>query len=109
MVTRHVGGPERFASAPVHAPATRWMDLARVVATGAVVLIHVIAPVVSSGRGESLSHLRWWFGNIVDSGCRAAVPLFIMISGALLLSVGRQEGTQEFYAGRLSRVGVPLA
>jgi len=84
------------------------MDLARVIAIGAVVLIHVVAPTVSGGAGEALTHPRWWLGNVVDSACRFSVPLFIMISGAPLLA-RRNEGLGEFYLRRLRRIGLPLA
>jgi surface polysaccharide O-acyltransferase-like enzyme len=85
------------------------MDVARVVAIGAVVLIHVIAPVVSGGGGRSLDESRWWLGNLIDASCRSAVPLFIMLSGALLLSAKSTEDVARFYVRRLQRVGMPLA
>lgn len=84
------------------------MDGARVIAMGAVVLIHVVAPVVSGGHGEDLTHPRWWLGNVLDSLSRTAVPLFIMISGALLLSPARTEGPGRFFRRRLLRICVPL-
>ncbi len=87
---------------------TQWIDLARVVAIGAVVIIHVIGPVVSGASGAGFSQPRWWMGNLVDSTCRAAVPLFIMVSGALLLSPGRREPVGDFYRRRLRRIGIPL-
>ncbi len=48
----------------------------------------------------------WWIGNIVDSAVRFAVPLFLMLSGATLLSKDYQLG--EFYKKRFMRVLVPL-
>ncbi|SNS01275.1 Surface polysaccharide O-acyltransferase, integral membrane enzyme [Geodermatophilus pulveris] len=93
---------------PAVASATGWMDGARVVAMAAVVLIHVVAPVVSDGQGEDLTHPRWWLGNVLDSLARSAVPLFFMVSGALLLSPERTEGPGRFLRRRLPRIGVPL-
>lgn len=84
------------------------MDLARVLAIGAVVLIHVVAPVVSGAHGAEFSQPRWWLGNVIDSACRAAVPLFVMVSGALMLSAGRREQVGDFYRRRVQRIGLPL-
>lgn len=61
----------------------------RVIASLAVVAIHVSAPIVLSfnivGKGA------WWFGNFVDSTSRWAVPIFVMISGVLLLDSRKDE------------------
>jgi surface polysaccharide O-acyltransferase-like enzyme len=60
-----------------------WVDLVRVVAVFAVVLLHVAAyPVTQMGR---ISGDQWWWANAYDSLARPAVPLFVMLSGALLL------------------------
>jgi surface polysaccharide O-acyltransferase-like enzyme len=99
---------ETSPSRRAHASGTQWMDLARVVAIGAVVIIHVVGPVVSGASGAGFSQPRWWVGNVLDSTCRTAVPLFIMVSGALLLSSGRRETVGDFYRRRLRRIGVPL-
>ncbi len=86
---------------------TAWLDLARVLAIVAVVLIHVIAPVVT-GRWAVEGTAAWWTGNLVDSALRWCVPVFVMISGALLLDPRRVERPRDFYLRRLSRIGIPL-
>lgn len=55
------------------------IDLARVVATALVVLLHV------SGRYFGAFGPNWMAANIYDSLSRLSVPLFFMISGALLI------------------------
>lgn len=45
-------------------------------------------------------------GNIVDSFCRICVPLFVLISGNLLLE--KEESASLFYKKRLSRILIPL-
>lgn len=60
-----------------------YMDWLRVVATIAVVTIHVAAGYVSTLDSNNVS--RWLAGNFYDSLSRASVPIFVMISGALLL------------------------
>lgn len=81
--------------------------MARVLAIVAVVLVHVIAPVVT-GRWANEGSAAWWTANVLDSALRWCVPVFVMISGALLLDPRRVERPRDFYLRRLGRVGVPL-
>lgn len=61
-----------------------WIDTLRVLATIAVIILHVAAPIVY--QFGSISDTVWWIGNIFDSSVRFCVPIFLMISGVLLLS-----------------------
>lgn len=83
-----------------------WLDNIRILATFSVILLHVSAGVVVKyGVGTEY----WWVGNIYDSAVRWCIPLFVMISGALLLDPDRQEeGLITFYKKRLSRIFIPL-
>lgn len=56
---------------------------------------------------EPLS-FKWWVGNCVHILCLWTVPVFIMISGALLLDESRNEMPIHFYKRRLQRIGIPL-
>ena len=58
-----------------------YLDVLRVIACMAVVVIHASAPYVK--QGVSLSN--FWVGDILEGPARIAVPLFVMISGALML------------------------
>lgn len=61
-----------------------WIDNLRVIATLGVILLHVsAAPVTQFGI---IDNRVWWAGNILDGSVRFCVPIFFMISGALLLS-----------------------
>lgn len=51
---------------------------------------------------------HWWVCNLWDSFTRWAVPVYIMLSGALLLDPARAEPSRDFYRKRLTRIGVPL-
>jgi surface polysaccharide O-acyltransferase-like enzyme len=82
------------------APRDHALDGMRVFATLFVITIHVCA----QGFFQ-MGQKNWWAMNTYDATSRVAVPLFFMISGALLLprthaiaSIGR----------RLWRIGVPL-
>jgi surface polysaccharide O-acyltransferase-like enzyme len=86
---------------------TAWMDSARVLAIGAVVLIHVLAPTVG-GRGVEVGDAAWWLANTLNSASRWCVPVFLMISGALALDPARVSRPRYFYPRRWQRIGVPL-
>ena len=58
-----------------------YLDILRVIACLFVILIHSSAQYVI----ENVGSLNFWTGNIIDGLSRVAVPIFVMISGALLL------------------------
>ncbi|GAB7209335.1 acyltransferase [Dickeya oryzae] len=78
-----------------------WLYIARIVSTFAVIVLHISAYTVSLAELGSLS---WWAGNIYDSLTRWCVPVFVMISGALLLSPEKNETLSFFYKKRMSRI-----
>lgn len=69
-------------------------------------LIHAFSSLVSSG--EIRGSVTWWLGTSLSLGVSWAVPVFIMVSGALLLAPRPGEGAREFYARRLRRIAIPL-
>jgi surface polysaccharide O-acyltransferase-like enzyme len=83
-----------------------WADWARIAAIVAVVSIHVLGPV--SFRGSLVGTPFWWLATVINSASRWSVPLFFMVSGALLLNRPRQNGSGDFYRRRFMRIGVPL-
>jgi surface polysaccharide O-acyltransferase-like enzyme len=76
----------------------------RVVSTVAVVLLHV----ASDGMYATLNAASdtWWAALIYDAMVRFSVPLFVMISGALLLS--RTESFHTFIQQRFNRIFRPF-
>ena len=82
-----------------------WLDNSRIIAIFAVVMLHVAAGVVT---GTDIGTTNWWFGNIYDSGVRWSVPVFVMISGALLLDPNKKEDLLTFYKKRLSKIFIPI-
>lgn len=76
----------------------------RVFATMMVVLLHVSAPV--RDQWHSMADMNWFIGAIFDSLGRSGVPLFVMISGALLLP--RLSDWREFYRKRFTRILIPM-
>lgn len=61
-----------------------WIDNARALATVSVILLHVASDLLYTIKTDGAT-TDWWTGNILDGLTRFSVPLFFMISGALLL------------------------
>ena len=68
-----------------------YMDVLRVIACFSVIMIHSSARYVVKDIGS----FNFWVGNIFDGLARIGVPLFIMISGALMLDKNYQFSTQK--------------
>ena len=87
--------------------APAWLpygDAMRVLGVAAIIVIHVCDMVLFSKDDVGTTH--WWVVNFVDAGGRWAVPVFIMLSGALLLNPSRPQTAMEFYRRRLARLGI---
>jgi surface polysaccharide O-acyltransferase-like enzyme len=90
----------------VRSEQTAWIDLLRLFSVFAVVVLHAAVPfVLGFGR---ISKIDWLYGNIIDSSVRWSVPLFVIISGALLLNPKRHESFSAFYRKKISRILLPL-
>lgn len=83
-----------------------WLDAARVFSIVAVVVLHVAGSVVTLA---ALGSHVWWVGNLYDTVVRWCVPVFVMVSGALLLDPCKTEDVTEFYLKRSARVLLPIA
>ena len=82
-----------------------WISNLRVIATLCVVLLHVASSVLYKYNQVPNSH--WWIGNVYDSFARFSVPLFLMITGALLL--GKQYSYSIFLKRKVVRILLPFA
>ena len=86
------------------------MDLIRTFAIVLVIVLHASTETVTvfnqmSPEGVTL----WWTTNIYDSLARPAVPLFIMLSGMLLLQPAKlNESLGVFFKKRLNRIALPF-
>lgn len=78
----------------------------RVFAILAVIALHASA--VRVVHLPDIHTFPWWTANIIDSMSRWAVPVFIMLSGALLLDINREYTLLGFYKKRFIRVGIPF-
>src|SRR5258708_11246214 len=84
-----------------------FIDVLRIVAAVAVVAVHSATTVV--GAYGKVSGSEWWLANTIDAASRWAVPIFVMISGAVILDPAKYEGLATFYKKRLKRILLPLA
>lgn len=92
----------------VPTPKPQWMhygDWIRILGTVAVVVGHVADMTLYTAR---IGSANWWTANWWDAATRWAVPVYIMLSGSLLLDPARGEPAATFYRKRLGRLGVPL-
>lgn len=80
-----------------------WPDAIRVISVFLVVLLHTSAKTVLSWKIASTS--EWMIGNIFDSFSRISVPLFIILSGSLLLN--KKESLTVFFKKRVKRILFP--
>lgn len=79
---------------------TAGMDTARIGACFMVIVLHVAAV------NFNVFDDQWWASNFYDSLTRSCVPVFLMISGVLLLN--KQESLPVFFSKRFARVLPPL-
>ena len=101
-----MGGVFAPAASPNNKPRRmHYGDAIRIFGTIAVVVGHVSDLRLFSSQ---VLDRNWWVCNIWDSLTRWAVPVYIMLSGALLLDPARAEPPRDFYRKRLARLGVPL-
>ncbi|PMG82259.1 hypothetical protein BCU83_07950 [Vibrio breoganii] len=83
-----------------------FFDLARCVAAIAVIAIHVLAPY--RHQYGVIPFDEWFTAISINSISRWAVPVFILISGALMLSDRRPFDFQYYVKRRLGKVLVPF-
>ncbi|QKJ20019.1 acyltransferase [Microbacterium hominis] len=80
------------------------LDLLRVIAIIGVIAIHVFGAIV--GNPDVRGSATWWAAVAIDLGFVWVVPMFVLVSGALLLTSRAQDsGPGHFYRKRLLRLG----
>ena len=101
-------------SPPTSAPPTTvsvstqlaYTSYLRVAAIIGVVLIHTagLTYINDDLRGTGV----WWVAAALTFSVKWAVPVFVMVSGSLLLKPPVDRSAKLFYRRRLSRIGIPL-
>lgn len=83
---------------PIH-----YISALRVLATFLVILIHASTGYLNHFESASFN---WNYANVLNSFSRFSIPLFVMISGALLLA--KKENLLVFYKRRLVKIFIPF-
>lgn len=83
----------------------QYINNLRILAIFAVITAHVA---IWTAINTKPLTFNWWFSNWIHFACLWCIPVFVMISGALLLDDSRNETTMCFYKKRMRRIGVPL-
>ncbi|MBM7645062.1 surface polysaccharide O-acyltransferase-like enzyme [Scopulibacillus daqui] len=82
-----------------------YFDILRIVAICAVVLLHTSAGFLDDYNSSPFSY---FIGDVYDSLTRWCVPVFVMVSGALLLNTNKQETLADFFKKRTTKVVIPF-
>jgi surface polysaccharide O-acyltransferase-like enzyme len=83
-------------------PTLAWVSWLRVVAIAGVVLIHTMG--ATAGGPGSTTTVDGWVARALDLPFLWAVPVFVMISGALSLDPTRYRGSGEYVRKRVWRL-----
>lgn len=81
---------------------TAWLSWLRVVAICSVISIHTVAP--NAVLHDVRHSLRGWVAIVLDLGSGYAVPVFVMMSGAMMLDPNRFTTTKDFLRKRVVRL-----
>ncbi len=81
-----------------------WIDILKILAIFGVILLHVSAPLLVPFEVS----LEWWTGNVYDSLSRWCVPLFVMVSGALVVPGAEKLPLWQFLIGRMRKILIPF-
>lgn len=81
------------------------LDYLRAVSIILIVCIHAFDGVWAAATTDSG---RWWLVASVETAIRTGLPMFFMISGALLLRGRQASSLGEYYSHRLPKVVIPL-
>ncbi len=82
------------------------LDLLRIFAAFCVILLHVLSPLHTSA--PDFGTRTWHVANLLNEITRIGVPLFLMLTGTLLLPAASTKDFGRFYRRRLSRVLIPF-
>lgn len=76
------------------------LDILRIIAILSVLMIHSSMSFVYYDKGS----FEFVYGSIFDSISRVGVPLFVMISGALMLNENKVESNKTFVRNRIGKI-----
>ena len=83
-----------------------YINLIRITAIILVIALHAVSPYYINT--ENFNTRTWWACIAINSVSRAGVPLFLMISGYLLLNSPKTLEFASFYKSRIAKVIIPF-
>jgi surface polysaccharide O-acyltransferase-like enzyme len=84
-----------------------WIDVMRVLAIVLIVIVHVVNP-DKLFMTLAVGSVGWLEMDAITAGTRWALPIFVMISGYLLLDPQKHYDWNTYYQRRLQRIAWPL-
>ncbi|MFB4167196.1 acyltransferase [Virgibacillus sp. JSM 102003] len=81
-----------------------YVNILRSIAIIGVITIHTAAPLLA--QTDNLPY--WLVGNILEGAVRWSVPVFVMVSGMLLLNNNKKEPLKIFMRKRASKIIIPF-
>ena len=89
-----------------------YVDLIRTVAMIGVIMLHASGRWLITGQEitqmNQMEIVRWTVVDVYQSMSVLSVPLFMMLTGALLLQPEKQESLGDFFKKRWARIGLPF-
>ncbi|MEC0246393.1 acyltransferase [Paenibacillus chitinolyticus] len=82
-----------------------YIDLLRILSILAVIILHITATLLTSTNDFNTA--SWWVSNLFNSAARFAVPVFFMISGAMILR-SEVKSYKTFFLKRIMPLVVSL-
>lgn len=82
-----------------------YLDIIRIIAIIAIVILHAG---VNAVNNVLPGDMHWIISSYIDAATRFAVPVFIMLSGALILSKYQEGEIESFYKNILFKLVLPL-
>ena len=92
-------------SSVFHTKRILYVDILRILSIIAVIILHLTAELLTSSNDFNTA--SWWLSNLFNSISRFAVPVFFMISGAMILRT-EIRSYPEFYKKRVVPLLIPL-
>ena len=109
LIQRPLALPEADSQPLIQAGRFDYIDLMRAIAITMVVAIHVASTYFYNSEMAAAATSNWKASAWVMSFLRPAVPLFLMISGTLLLQPSKaSESISHFFRKRISRILAPF-
>lgn len=83
-----------------------YLDILRVMAIVGVIALHITSDTVI--KVDTINSFNWWTANVIYSVVRFCIPIFFMISGALILNEKIRSNSLRSIKYRVIKLGVPF-